>query len=806
MVDAAFVGVGKKPGIDIWRIEEFKVVAQPKESYGKFYSGDSYIVLHTKQRPGASTLEWDIHFWLGKDSSQDEMGTAAYKTVELDESLGGGPVQYREVQEHESKQFLSCFKGGVQYLDGGVKSGFKHVEKDKYEPRLLHLKGSRNVRVTQVPIKRESLNDGDVFVLDLGLTIYQWNGSKASKQEKAKGVDVCLKIKDDERKGRAKYSMLDGTDKAAEDEFWKALGGKGPVKSAEEGGQDEAHEKNVNYVLFKVSDASGKLEVNEVGRNPLAKTMLDTNDCFILDADAEIFVWVGKGATKEERKQSMIHAAEYLKQSGKPNWIPISRVAEGGETPLFKSKFKAWPENVVKPGQVKGNVAKTPSQQKIDVKALQQQKKQEEDSVVDDGSGKLEIWRIENFKPVPVPKEKYGQFYSGDSYVMLYTYLVNGKENYIIYFWQGNNSSQDEKGASALIAKEMDDARGGAPVQVRVVEGKEPNHFLRLFKGRMVIHSGGAASGFKNINDKDSYDTDGISLFHVRGTNDLNTRAVQVPEVAGSLNSNDVFVLLTPNVMYVWQGKGANDDEKRIGNNVAKLLQEKRKVQVIDEGKEPAEFWQGVGGKGEYAAEGFLYEGAREPRLFQCSNASGSFRVEEVFNYTQEDLDQNDIFYLDTYSELYVWVGDKSNDTEKKMAFQTAIEYIENAGDGRSNDTPIIKVVAGHEPKLFTCHFLGWDPIRAAAKEDPAEAKLRAAKGVGASPSSVRAAASVYSTDKKHPLADLQKGVPEGVDPTKKEDWLNDADFEAAFKMKRDAFAKTPKWKQDNLKKSLNLF
>ncbi len=104
-------------------------------------------------------------------------------------------------------------KGGVEYLKGGVETGFKHVEKDKYEPRLLQLKGARNVRVTQVPLKRDSLNDGDVFVLDLGLTIYQWNGSKASKQEKAKGVDVCTKIKDDERKGRAKFVLLDGTDK-----------------------------------------------------------------------------------------------------------------------------------------------------------------------------------------------------------------------------------------------------------------------------------------------------------------------------------------------------------------------------------------------------------------------------------------------------------------------------------------------------------------------------------------------------------------------------------------------------------------
>lgn len=37
---------------------------------------------------------------------------------------------------------------------------------------------------------------------------------------------------------------------------------------------------------------------------------------------------------------------------------------------------------------------------------------------------------------VELEKKHYGQLYGGDSYVILYTYLVNGKEKYIIYFWQ----------------------------------------------------------------------------------------------------------------------------------------------------------------------------------------------------------------------------------------------------------------------------------------------------------------------------------------------------------------------------------
>lgn len=91
---------GKAVGLEIWRIEQFKVVPQPKSTYGTFYSGDSYIVLNTYREPGRSALQWDVHFWLGRETMQDESGTAAYKTVELDDYLGGGPVEHREVQGH----------------------------------------------------------------------------------------------------------------------------------------------------------------------------------------------------------------------------------------------------------------------------------------------------------------------------------------------------------------------------------------------------------------------------------------------------------------------------------------------------------------------------------------------------------------------------------------------------------------------------------------------------------------------------------------------------------------------------------
>jgi hypothetical protein len=49
---------------------------------------------------------------------QVESGVAATKAAELDEYLGGNPVQYREVQGHESSIFLQYFRklGGIRYI------------------------------------------------------------------------------------------------------------------------------------------------------------------------------------------------------------------------------------------------------------------------------------------------------------------------------------------------------------------------------------------------------------------------------------------------------------------------------------------------------------------------------------------------------------------------------------------------------------------------------------------------------------------------------------------------------------------
>ena len=70
---------------------------------------------------------------------------------------------------------------------GGVDSGFVHVEAKEYKPRLLRFRIEKGKFVmSEVQCKRANLDSGDVFILDNGLDIHQWNGKSASGMEKMK--------------------------------------------------------------------------------------------------------------------------------------------------------------------------------------------------------------------------------------------------------------------------------------------------------------------------------------------------------------------------------------------------------------------------------------------------------------------------------------------------------------------------------------------------------------------------------------------------------------------------------------------
>jgi len=339
--ERAWDGCGKKVGVEKWRIEKFKVVKHPTNN--SFYSGDAYIILNTYKLPdNDAKLLYNVHFWLGAACTQDEQGTAAYKTVELDDLLGDLPVQYREVQGCESEEFLKCMGGEIKIMEGGVDSGFNNIKPQEYQPRLLHVKGkNNNVRVSEVKRDKSSLNAGDVFILDCGLKIFQWNGKTGGIFEKRKANEVVQALKK-ERNGKPTSVVLDNMED--NDEFWALLGGKPRAESEIAPATSDDVKIVHSKKLFRLSDNDGKSAVTltEVAAQGghFSRGQLDCKDVFILDAGHTVFSWIGNQTSKNERASAIKFATDYLASHGRPASTPVVRVLEGKESPKFLAELR----------------------------------------------------------------------------------------------------------------------------------------------------------------------------------------------------------------------------------------------------------------------------------------------------------------------------------------------------------------------------------------------------------------------------------------------------------------------------------
>nr|A0A6B9KZ40.1 RecName: Full=Actin depolymerising venom protein gelsolin 1; Flags: Precursor [Platymeris rhadamanthus]QHB21506.1 venom gelsolin 1 [Platymeris rhadamanthus] len=342
------IGAGQKEGIEIWRIETFVPVPVPKSEYGKFHEGDSYIVLSTKEdKSKKGIFTWDIYYWLGKSTTQDESGTAAVLTVELDDALGKTPVQHREIQGQESEQFVKLFPGGVKYLPGGIDSGFKHTDTNAPgQKKLYQVKGAKYIRVRQVELSAKSLNNGDCFILDTGSEVYVWVGKNSQLPERLKATKAANQIKELDHRGRGKVFIVDASSTSREvKEFFTKLGSGSPSEVANTSEDDQEYEKKQDAMvtLYKVSDASGKLVTEKLSEKPLKQSMLKSEDCFVLDTvTSGVFVWIGRNSSIQEKIEAFKKGLAFLKDNKHPTWTQMQRIVDGGEPTAFKEYFLSW--------------------------------------------------------------------------------------------------------------------------------------------------------------------------------------------------------------------------------------------------------------------------------------------------------------------------------------------------------------------------------------------------------------------------------------------------------------------------------
>ncbi|KAI4377222.1 hypothetical protein MLD38_014887 [Melastoma candidum] len=706
-LDPAFHGAGQKAGIEIWRIEDFRPVSVPQSSHGKFFTGDSYVILKTAALKNGALCH-DIHYWLGKDTSQDEAGTAAMKTVELDAALGGRAVQYREVQGRETEKFLSYFKPCIIPVEGGVASGFKHAEEEEHMNRLFVCRGKHVVHVTEVPFARSSLNHDDIFILDTKSKIFQFNGSNSSIQERAKALEVVQYVKDTYHDGKCDIaSIADGRLMADSEsgEFWGLFGGFAPLPRKAASEEDKKSFDPSATKLLRLE----KGQAEPIEAESLTRDLLETSKCYLLDCGIEVFVWMGRTTSLDDRKSASTAAEELVRGPDRPH-SHVIRIIEGFETIIFRSKFDSWPETaqVAVSEDGRGKVAALLKRQGVNVKGLMKADPVKEDpQPYIDCTGNLQVWRVSGQEKILLPSSDQSKFYSGDCYVFHYSYPGEDKEEYLIGTWFGKQSVEEERTSAIDQSSKMVESFKFLPVQARIYEGKEPIQFFSIFQS-FIIFKGGVGDGYKNfIAEKDiqdeTYQEDGTALFRVQGSGPENMQAIQVDAVASSLNSSYCYILHNDSTIFIWSGSLTSPEDLELAERQLDLIKPNALFKTQKEGMEPEQFWELLGGKSEYPSQKIAHNAEKDPHLFACS-----------------------------FSNVFVWVGQQADADSRLHALKIGEKFVECDFllEKLSSDTPIYVIMEGSEPPFFT-RFFSWDSAKSAMHGNSFERKLTILKNGG---------------------------------------------------------------------------
>lgn len=727
-IDLALQGAGAKPGLEIWCLENLQLVPVPKSSQRRFFSGSAYIVMNTLFLK-SGTLQHDIHYWLGKDAKEVDLALASDKALELDEALGSHTVQYREVQGQETELFLSYFKPCIIPVEGVFSVGSVRVKEDAYKISLLTCKGDHVVHVKEVPFSRTSLNHEDVFILDTASKIFLFSGCNSSTQERAKAVEVVQYIKENKHGGTCDVATIDDGKFVGDPdvgEFWSFFGGYAPIP------RDLSSTVQDDILSVKLFWITLKGQLSPCGSDNLTKEMLSSDKCYMLDCGPKIFVWMGKSTSLTERKTSISAVEDFVRSEGRSVGTHTTFLTEGSETALFRSYFENWPQTVDQKlyDEGRGKVAAMFKQHGHEVKELPE----EDCTPFLESNGKVKVWMVDDEEVTVVPVEEQIKLYSGDCYILQYTYTYNEKEENLFYAWLGSKSAMEYKADTISHTSTIVNSTKGDPVLAQVIEGMEPVQFFFILQ-KLIIFKGGLSPRYKTlIAEKgipdETYDDTKTALFRVQGKTVEYMQAVQVDEVSSSLNSSYCYILKTQSSIFTWFGSLTSATDHDLVDRMLDLINPTWQPTLVREGNEPDLFWDVLGGKGEYPKEKKTNKVIEDPHLFICYFNEGDLKVKEIFTFSQDDLTTEDVLLLDCQSEIHVWIGRHSKIKSKQEALTIGLKFLEMdiLLEGLDVGTPVYVITEGYEPPFFT-RFFEWDSSKANMLGNSFERKLAILRG-----------------------------------------------------------------------------
>lgn len=405
--------------------------------------------------------------------------------------------------------------------------------------------------------------------------VYQWSGLGSSRVARGWALDLAKSIAQGDRMCVGVRGFVEGEEEEA---FWKLLGEK--PKTISQSSEDD--------LVWERAAASSQRLLRLHLREKKSDEIIDPPHvraclfgCCLLDLETELYLWIGDGIKSDEVKQAKEYAQKLL--SERTHWCaPLSVEYKERESPLFRYRFVGWgtlPISVA-PQIVSSNKQKL-EQKEIDVASLCALVERQDDFCVDDGKGEIQLWIIRDFHLVPLRLDSAGMFYDEESYVILYKYLWKNKDSHIVYFWQGSASPILARGASAGKAIEIDNLLKNVSAnskEIRVVEGREPKHFLSIFKGKFRVRFGKDPSipDAKAQKSKRAWYKGLMHLFKISGDDEIHLSARET--FFESVSSSACYIIENEGECGIWKGEFATNEEVNFARNIVKEANEWKKL------------------------------------------------------------------------------------------------------------------------------------------------------------------------------------------------------------------------------------
>ncbi|PKA52011.1 Villin-1 [Apostasia shenzhenica] len=324
----------------------------------------------------------------------------------------------------------------------------------------------------------------------------------------------------------------------------------------------------------------------------------------------------------------------------------------------------------------------------------------------------LEIWCIENLRPVSIPKSSHGKFFSGSTYIVLSTALLkNGNCQHDIHYWLGTEANEEDSNIASDKALELDAALGSRAVHYREVQGSETEKFLSYFKP-CIIPAEGLFTSQLHATGNESYP---VTLLACKGEHAVHVK--EVPFSRSSLNHNDVFILDTNSKIFLFSGCNSSIQERAKALEVVQYVNEKQhggkcEVATIEDGKfvgdsDAGEFWSLFGGHAPIARDS-SYNRQNEKRqaaeLFWVNKRE--LQPLDSASLSRAQLSSDRCYLLDCFSDIFVWMGRTTVVSERKASISAVEQFMQTHDRFVSIHTSFL--TEGSETSVFKSYFLDW--------------------------------------------------------------------------------------------------